>query len=215
MNSRIYETKDLRPMLLGESAPFDDADFIFEFKYDGARALLYITGQSVTAIGRKGTDFTPSFPEFAGLYKSVTNPCILDGEIFGLTDGIPDFSVYQKRGMIQNPLKARLAAGQYPVKFAAFDILYLGERDLTLRPLLERKRILSKTVMPDENILITDFIDAFGLRLFEAASSARLEGIVAKRKSSIYMPGRRSKDWLKIKTMSHAKYRKATKRVDL
>jgi len=186
-------------MLLSVSESFDDPEFIFEFKYDGARALLYCEEGGVTAVSRNGNDLSAAFPELWRLNRNVSVPCVLDGEIFGLRDGLPSFAVYQKRGMVTAPTKVKRAAAGFPIRFAAFDILQAGARDLTRLPLSERKTILTQTVTPNDTLFVADYLEEHGKKLFDAAQKLNLEGIIAKRKTSVYLPGKRSHDWFKIK----------------
>ena len=190
-------------MLLSVSEPFDDPDFIFEFKYDGARVLVHITESATTAVSRNGSDLTAAFPELFALYKNVAAPCVLDGELYGLTNGRPDFSVYQKRGTLSAPLKIKRAASDFPIRLAAFDILYLEGHDLTPLPLTKRKALLAQAVKACKTLSTVEYVEECGKKLFGTAVAANLEGIVAKRKSSVYLPGKRSKDWYKIKNAGY------------
>ncbi|MCL2062491.1 MAG: hypothetical protein FWH03_07730 [Firmicutes bacterium] len=199
LRSDLFSNKKLTPMLLSKSAPFDHKDFIFEFKYDGARALLYVSESHFTAMSRNQNDLTALFPEFDALRGCVRGKCILDGEIYCTTDGIPDFKKYLKRGNILSPFKAKATAAKYPMQYAAFDILYLNGKDLTACPLMQRKEILRDNVTPCGTLSIVDYIETHGIRLFETAKQNGLEGVVAKRKTAPYFFGRRSKDWFKVK----------------
>jgi bifunctional non-homologous end joining protein LigD len=86
-----------------------------------------------------------------------------------------------------------------PVAYMVFDLLYIDGQDLTGRPLLERRRILEETIVPTESIQISPMVEGDGVAMFRAAAEQGLEGIMAKRLSSRYQPGARSRDWLKMK----------------
>ena len=97
--------------------------------------------------------------------------------------------------------KISLAAKSNPVQFVAYDIIYHNGKDLTDKPLMERKAILSKAVREGNNLTISRYIEKNGIAFFELAKSQELEGIVAKRKDGLYHIGKRTRDWLKIKVM--------------
>jgi bifunctional non-homologous end joining protein LigD len=88
---------------------------------------------------------------------------------------------------------------QIPVVYMVFDLLYLDGSDLTSLPLQERRRLLEETIVPSERIRISPSTEGTGKALYAAAAEQGLEGIMAKRLSSVYVPGARSKDWLKVK----------------
>jgi len=180
----------MKPMLLGTSLPFDNPDWIFELKLDGFRAIIYIE-EDVKILSRSGRDITNDYPE---LQKLKAAPCILDGEIIALSGDRPDFGkLMRKDGTVQ---------------FVAFDILRLDGRDLTCLPLTERKKILAGTIKETDRLVVCRYVDTCGIALFQEACARNLEGIVAKRKASIYVPGKRTRDWLKIKCLSHEEYLK-------
>ena len=145
---------------------------------------------------------TAIYPELSQMSKCVKRRVILDGELVVLNkDGKPDFYALQRRSLMADSFKISLAAKSNPVQFVAYDIIYHNGKDLTDKPLMERKAILSKAVREGNNLTISRYIEKNGIAFFELAKSQELEGIVAKRKDGLYHIGKRTRDWLKIKVM--------------
>ena len=192
---------DLTPMLatLGTEA-FDRHGWIFEPKWDGVRAFA-ICEDGTVLISRNRNDISNTYPELAKLHERlVAIDAILDGEIVTLQNGRPSFERLQSRINLQNARDIARAAQSTPVLFMAFDLLYLDGSSLTDAPLEERKELLQELVVPDACIQVSPFIPEEGKALYDAACDQRLEGIVAKKLGGPYRPGRRVKDWIKIKT---------------
>lgn len=188
-------------MLLHESPSFDDENFIFELKLDGIRCLAYL-GENTSLRNKRDKELITVYPELKNLHHQARQKCILDGELVCLIDGKPDFFALQKRALMGDKLKIKLASKFAPVQFVAYDILFLNDELLTNLPLLERKNLLKKTIKENENISISRYIENKGKDFFELAKAQNLEGIVAKRKDSFYQFGKRSHDWLKIKVLN-------------
>ena len=189
-------------MLLYETQPFDDENYIYELKLDGIRCLAYIDSKSVVLQNKRHKDVTAIYPELSQMSKCVKRRVILDGELVVLNkDGKPDFYALQRRSLMTDNFKISLAAKNNPVQFVAYDIIYYNGKDLTDKPLMERKAILSKAVREGNNLTISRYIEKNGIAFFELAKSQELEGIVAKRKDGLYHIGKRTRDWLKIKVM--------------
>lgn len=196
---------DLDPMLatLAERA-FDDADWSFEPKWDGIRALAVC--DTATRLGsRNGKDVTAAYPELAELHdRLVALDAVVDGEIVAFAEGRPSFQRLQGRMHVRDPKKVERLARSTPVVFMAFDLLYLDGVDLTSRPLSERRRLLEDAVVPSERMQLSPVVAGTGIALFAAARQQGLEGIVAKRTASRYETGRRSRSWLKVKVVFDA-----------
>lgn len=189
-------------MLLYETQPFDDENYIYELKLDGIRCLAYIDGKSVVLQNKRHKDVTAIYPELSQMNKCAERRVILDGELVVLNkDGKPDFYALQRRSLMTDSFKISLAAKSNPVQFVAYDIIYHNGKDLTDKPLMERKKILSESVNEGNNLTISRYIESNGVAFFELAKAQELEGIVAKRKDGLYHIGRRTRDWLKIKVM--------------
>ena len=189
-------------MLLNEvKEPFDDEDFIYELKLDGIRCVAYVEPKSVTLKNKRFKDVTGIYPELSDICKCVKKRVILDGELVVLIDGKPDFYALQKRSLMGDKFRISIAAKKNPVQFVAYDILYLDGKDLTDRPLMERKEFLSKAVTEWHNLSISRWIEKNGVAFFELAKKESLEGIVAKKKDGLYHIGKRTSEWIKIKVM--------------
>ncbi len=199
--SDLFENKNIDPMLLYETEPFDDEDYIFELKLDGIRCVAYIEPQSVVLQNKRHKDVTDIYPELSDIRKCVKKRVILDGELVVLIDGKPNFYALQKRSLMSDEFKIKLAANKSPVQFVAYDILYYDGKDLTNKPLTERKEVLSKAVAEGHGLSISRYIEKNGIAFFELARQEQLEGIVAKKKDGLYHMGKRTHDWVKIKVM--------------
>ena len=191
----------IHPMLATPAAKaFDDPNWLFEIKWDGYRAVAFIEDGRLRLVSRTQNDLTRRFPELAALSSFVNaKRAILDGEIVALDEqGHPSFSLMQQRTGFR-PGKHRLPGREgVPVIYYAFDLLYLDGADLRRVPLEERKQRLQSIVESSAVIHFSDHYAEKGLALFEAAKQRGLEGIVAKKRTSLYEE-KRSRDWLKIK----------------
>ena len=197
----------IHPMLATASEkPFNDPAWLFEIKWDGYRAIAFIENKTVRFVSRNQNDLTSQYPELATIptqlkATSAIRAAIMDGEIVALdAEGRSNFSQMQQRTGFTSPKKRTARRPEIAVLYYAFDLLYLDGQDLRRLPLEERKKRLAALVPADPEGLLrySDHVDAQGLALFEAAKQKGLEGIVAKRKSSLYEE-RRSPNWLKIK----------------
>lgn len=174
------------------SRTFSDSRWIYEPKWDGWRALCFVRDGQARFLSRKKNSLNERFPELRDIAKSIkATRAILDGEIVALDErGIPCFDRLQFR-------KGRPCA----IIYFAFDLVHLDGFDLTQCPLVARKALLKK-ILPRQNIgrvRFTDHISGKGQPLFEKLEQLNLEGMVMKRKDSVYS-FMRCRDWLKIKT---------------
>jgi bifunctional non-homologous end joining protein LigD len=193
----------LEPMLAtGGGEPFDDPNWTFEVKWDGVRTLSYIDATTIHGstrlISRRGRDVTGVYPELDDMHKFLCGDNgLVDGEIVSLVGGRPSFEAMQNRFTTNRPSAQLLK--QHPVQFIAFDLLWLDGESLVDRPLEERLALLERWLVPSKRIVLSVRIPEHGKALYEQAKVRDLEGLVAKKLGSTYKPGRRSKDWLKIK----------------
>ncbi|MCD8309007.1 MAG: ATP-dependent DNA ligase [Clostridia bacterium] len=199
--SDLFKDKNISPMLMYETTAFSDKNYIFELKLDGIRCIAYIDTKSVVLQNKRFKDVTAIYPELASMYKCVVNRCVLDGELISLKNGKPDFYGIQKRSLMTDKFKISMAARKNPVQFVAYDILYIGKKDITDLPLTERKKLLNKNVKDGNNLSISRYVEEKGEEFFELVKEQNLEGIVAKKKDGRYYIGKRTREWVKIKVM--------------
>jgi len=189
------------PMLAFRSQPFDSQDFLFEIKYDGTRTICYFEEENIEFINRRGKEFSYRYPEIKEALKKAVKAkeAVLDGEIVVLENGKPNFWKLAEREHVNNKFRIELLSKLMPATYIIFDVLFVDGKELTNLPLLERKKILEKTIEENERIKIAEYKIGNGKELFEFAKKNGLEGIMAKKVDSIYEMGKRSKSWLKIK----------------
>jgi bifunctional non-homologous end joining protein LigD len=192
----------VRPMLCRTGhLPVPDEDWAFEFKWDGVRAILYVEEGRVRITSRNDLDVTSSYPELRALGEALgSRPAILDGEIIALdARGRPSFGTLQRR-MHVAPSRARRLASQVPATFMVFDVLYLDGRSTMDLPYEERRSLLESLQLDGASWTTPPtFLGGPGAHVLEAARQRGLEGVVAKRRDSPYLPGRRSDRWIKVK----------------
>jgi bifunctional non-homologous end joining protein LigD len=191
----------IHPMLAESIAePFDGAEWLFEIKWDGYRAIALIENGKVRLVSRNQNDLTTRYPELEDMAQWIkAKTAILDGEVVALdAEGKASFSLMQQRTGFR-PVGHRAAGNaNVPVLYYAFDLLYLDGYDWRRVPLEERKRKLAALVLTGDGVRYSDHYEEHGKALFEIARNAGLEGIVAKVRTSCYEE-RRSSEWLKIK----------------
>ncbi|MGI5911915.1 MAG: non-homologous end-joining DNA ligase [Syntrophomonadaceae bacterium] len=178
---------------------FDSPDFTYQLKWDGVRMLAYINNNSVQLINKKLHNRTIQYPELQLLSSFLNhNNIILDGEIIAFKDSRPNFPAVMRRdNAISNQSIKRLLQ-EVPINYVVFDLLWDGDEDLRGLPLTQRQNKLNELLKPQAMIyLIEDFPS--GSNLFTAVKEANLEGVVAKRKDSHYLAGKKHRDWFKIK----------------
>lgn len=184
--------------------PFDDDRWLFEPKWDGIRALSTCIGETVI-LSRNLNDITACYPELSKVHEQlVCFEAVVDGEIVSMSEGRPSFERLQRRINLINERDIALAAQQIPVTLVLFDLLYLDGRSLLSEPLEKRKELLQDLVVPTDRLQVSPHVPGDGTALFEAAKARRLEGVVAKRLGTPYRPGRRGREWLKIKAIYDA-----------
>lgn len=178
--------------------PFSNPDWLFEIKWDGERALAFVRDGEVEFRSRSDREITQEYPELKTLPKTLNaRKAILDGEVVVLDEsGRSDFLRIQQRFGVLNP-SVRLQQ-TVPVNYYAFDLLYYDGYDLRNVALETRKELLRSLLTPSDRVRFSDHQNEKGIELYEVARQQGLEGIVAKRRDSIY-PGKRSSPWLKFK----------------
>ena len=192
--------KPVAPMLASAGEPPSGPGWAFEFKWDGVRALAAAAGDQVRLYSRNGNDITGGYPELAVLSGLVGGrPVLLDGEIVTLGEaGRPDFALLQQRMHVRAPNP--WLVDRIPISYYVFDLLDVDGRRLLSQSYQQRREQLaqlavdgvsSRVRVPPHHIL-TD-----GRQLLEVARLHGLEGVVGKRLTSRYEPGRRSPAWTK------------------
>ena len=187
----------MRPMLAtrGSRVPTDDS-WMHEVKWDGMRVLVEAGRGKVRLWSRNENDVTVSFPELHAL-ADLEHEVLLDGEVVAFLDGVPKFGALADRMHVSQASRARTLAESNPVTLLSFDLLRLDGEDLTGLPLTERRARLEDLGLGDVHWQVPAAYDD-GLMLMAATEQQGLEGIVSKKRSSRYHPGRRSADWLKF-----------------
>ncbi len=183
--------RDVAPMRPRQAAgAFNSADHVFELKWDGVRALASRDAGVLRIVDRSGGDLLPLVPELAAL--PIPEGALLDGEIV-VSDsrGRPSYDLLAGR---LGPKGSKRGFGP---TFVAFDALYLDHRPLLTRPLEERRRRLVQLDLRGRAIGVPAHLESDGEPFLEVVAEYGLEGIVAKRRTSAYVPGARSSDWLK------------------
>jgi bifunctional non-homologous end joining protein LigD len=191
----------IHPMLATPvDEPFDGAEWLFEIKWDGYRAIAFIADGKLRLVSRNQNELTERFPELKDLPKFVhAKSAILDGEVVALDEeGRASFSLMQQRTGFRPGGRRGAAKADVPVLYYAFDLLYLDGYDLRKLPLEERKKKLASLLVTGDSVRYSDHYEKQGKALFEMARAKGLEGILAKKRDSIYQE-RRSSEWLKIK----------------
>ncbi|GAA3929778.1 DNA ligase D [Chitinophaga oryziterrae] len=183
----------VKPMLATlTDKPFDNDDWIYEIKWDGYRAISYLSNGKVNLLSRKLISFNTKFPVIVDALKDWKVNAVVDGEIVAINDtGNPDFQALQN--YVKNGKQARLV-------YYVFDLLWYDGKDYTDLPLTERKQILQNILPEDSEVIhFSDHITGKGTDFFHAATDKGLEGVMAKRADSTYAIDTRSQSWLKIK----------------
>ena len=174
---------------LVQELPEGDA-WLYEVKLDGYRALLMKNGGKVQLRSRNDKDLTATYPSIAAAGSRMrARNAVVDGEIVAVDpQGRPSFQALQNRG----------AHPGHTVVFYAFDLLHLDDEDLRRAPLAARKERLPGALR-DSGILLSASLPGTASQVIAAVRQLGLEGVIAKRKSSIYTPGIRSDCWVKLK----------------
>jgi bifunctional non-homologous end joining protein LigD len=180
--------REVRPMLATSAAKLPaGADWTYEVKWDGYRTMALKLGQRVTLLSRNLKDATAQYKSVARSVAQLPDEKVLiDGEIVALDDeGRPSFQALHHQSA-------------HTLVYYAFDVLHHDGRDL-LRVPLDERRIVLETVLKDSRIFSSDPLPGTPEQIEHAVRELQLEGVVAKRRRSVYEPGRRSSAWVKVK----------------
>lgn len=170
--------------------PFSDVHWTFEIKLDGYRMIAYIEPGNVKLQSRNLKDFTDKFTQITSALQKWKRNAIIDGEVVTLNEkGHSDFNALQNWKSDEDG----------PLYYFVFDLLWLDGRDYMKEPLYKRKSSL-KNILPKSPVVVYQSeMNMYGNAAYKMAQGEGLEGIMAKRIDSIYKPGVRTKDWLKLK----------------
>lgn len=185
--------KDVEPMLatLADS-PSDAPGWTFEIKWDGFRSISYLDNQSVDIRSRNNKRFNEKFYPLRVALEQWNVKAVVDGEIIVMNEkGYPDFSA----------LQTWRSEADGELVYFVFDILWYDGYDLTGVPLSQRRQVLKQIIPTAGPLRLSENFDVTGKELMTLAGTMGLEGIVAKKENSLYLPGQRTRDWLKIKTI--------------
>ncbi len=182
------------------AAAFNSSDYVFEVKWDGVRAFASRDEHGLRVVDRHGEDLLARLPELESIGAQLPSGALVDGEVV-ICDarGRPRYEL----------LAARLGRhgsrrGHGPL-LLGFDLLYERYRPLLAKPLLERRERLTRLVSSPGGRLVTpEHLESDGEPFLDAVRELELEGIVAKRRDSAYVPGARTADWLKLHTKARA-----------
>ena len=191
----------------GELPRSDSADWSYEIKWDGMRAIMQIESGQYRIWSANEIDATARFPELEGLIRSTgARSVALDGEIVTFdVRGNPSFQLLQSRIHVDRKADPAKRAMQAPVTLVLFDLLRIDGNDLISLPWSARRQALEQLVEAGPHWQVSS-VATDGDALLTAVTERRLEGIVAKRSDSVYLPGRRSPLWRKIKLRTHDEF---------
>lgn len=182
----------IKPMLAKETnAPFSDKNWVYEMKWDGYRAIAEVNKNKVSLYSRNGNTFNDSYPIITAALKERNIQAVLDGEIIVVKeDGKPSFQLLQHYQ----------TDGEHDIQYRVFDLLSLNGQNTCDLPLIERKKLLKQLLkVKTDAIKYSDHIEEDGISFFNVARKNDIEGIMAKQADSLYTPGARTSEWLKIK----------------
>ena len=200
------EVKIISPMLAKEAnLPKNDDKYGFEVKWDGMRAIIYCHNGSIQILSRNNYSVTSQYPELQSI-PNFNKSAILDGEIVYFDDnGKPSFGGLQHR---MNIVTDRIdsVAKKYPIVYIAFDLLFLDGQSLLNFSYVARRDRLENLHLNSLSYQTPGYKIGVGHEMMEAVKRMGLEGIMAKRLDSLYLPGQRSGDWLKIKNKNRQEF---------
>ncbi|MGI9119764.1 MAG: non-homologous end-joining DNA ligase [Acidimicrobiales bacterium] len=188
--------------------PPDQGRYTFEFKWDGIRAVVHWDGTNLRLETRNLRDVTVAYPELQGMVAALgPRPAVLDGEIVALDGhGAPSFQRLQERMHVGDRRLAADRAARVPACWFAFDVLHLGDNSTMALPWTERRARLESLVLSGPSWATPPSFAGEGDAILAAARARGLEGVVAKRLDSVYVPGARSSAWIKVKLVARDEF---------
>jgi DNA ligase D-like protein (predicted ligase) len=166
----------------------DGPGWVFEIKLDGYRAIAVKADGGVNLFSRRRNSFNDHYPHIVEALAELPDGTVVDGEIVALESGRPNFNLLQNfRGAASN------------IHYFIFDLLVLNERDLTKLALVERRKLLKSLTLRSQRIRVSEQFESSANDMTAAVRQQQLEGIIGKRKDSLYEPGRRTGAWIKYR----------------
>jgi bifunctional non-homologous end joining protein LigD len=197
------DVRRISPMLCSlEKCELVRPGFCYELKLDGVRILAHKRGDDVRLFYRTRRPATAAFPEIARAVRTLAcEEILLDGEIVTYDEsGRPSFQRLARRLHAQRPGDVRWASRSVPVQYLVFDVVAVGDVDLTGLPLSARKELLAQAVPGKGFVRMLDHLEGDGRPLYDLCKRLHLEGVVAKDLASPYVPGpKRTGSWVKVK----------------
>jgi DNA ligase D-like protein (predicted ligase) len=182
----------IEPMLLLRSSELPEGPaWVYELKLDGYRAIAFKSGKRIHLRSRNDKDFNSSYPAVTQALLALPDETVIDGEVVALDEaGRPSFNLLQNYG-----------SSTVPIVYYVFDLMVLGARDVMREPLQSRRALLESKVLPNlvEPVRYSPILPGTLADLVQSVKAQRLEGLVAKRRTSVYEPGQRSGAWLKMR----------------
>ena len=198
----------LRPMLaVAGKLPREEESWAFELKWDGVRAIAYCEPGRVRLESRNLRDISSQYPEVGRDLREAlgSSEAVLDGEVVAFDgSGKPDFQLLQRRMHLGSESAVRRRMADTPATYIAFDLLFFEGRALMELPYTERRSVLDRLDLSGPHLQVPKTHHGDGSVLLELTREQHLEGLVAKRLDSRYLPGRRSKAWTKVKNVRSA-----------
>lgn len=196
----------IEPMLASAArdTPAAEQEWAAEMKWDGVRAIGYVSDGRVILRGRTGRDITAAYPEVAAGLTALAGPrtLILDGEMTAFDGQRPSFPRLQRRLHVPRPGRALVAS--VPVTYVVFDMLHRAGRSLLGNPYAQRRALLDDLAPGAGAVMIPPAFPGESRAVIDATRQLGLEGVVLKRIGSRYYPGRRTREWLKLRHLATA-----------
>lgn len=194
--------RTIAPMKAGAGElPVGD-NWVYELKWDGMRIVSFIEDGAVRLQSTNLLDVTVSYPELDTLPDALPqfDSIVLDGEVVALgEDGLPSFPLLQRRMHIKDPTEAARRSSANPVVYVIFDVLHINGQDTFDLPFEQRRKLLEQIVENGPHWRLTDVHEDGAAELLSAVTERGMEGLMAKQRTSRYIPGKRAPVWRKIK----------------
>jgi DNA ligase D-like protein (predicted ligase) len=168
----------------------DAVQWTYEIKLDGYRAIAVKSGQTINLFSRRGKSFNSQYPYLVEALAELPEGTVVDGEVVALDDAArPNFNLLQHS-----------RSGASRICYFIFDLLVCNDRDLTRLPLSERRELMKSVLkLRSPRIRISEQFEASGNDMLAAVRQQQLEGVIGKRKDSLYEPGKRTGSWIKYR----------------